>query len=387
MLSKIIFGCFFLSPDTFDHYPSEKFIEANAELLQLPAGTSDKAMSLLYWRQYAKRQQKYVKNKLSYIEDLNLQPNELNLDLIWSGDGNPNASLTVFRHFDSASVLQGFIGPKPKTAWLISYPILERIHYLLVAGFDVYGSVGHQLKTRLYMDFLRMEAESNFISLLPKEQRKTVHEHWYRDTSGDIKDYIFSDDFYQLPETGINYQTATPKDELFRKVAKHTNNAYVSQFNLSSLAQNKTDKLMAKISKIPNDSVSLLPQVSYVMVSNGDKLHTYSLVNNSAHSNVAHLFSEDNRRLPAEDNLAILRGIVGTYPNAFFKVKQAQLTEFVESLTAIKTEQDYRKLKDQFAIRRTNPDFWAFADELHLWYKTNQPKSSGLLDFNRLENR
>ena len=153
-------------------------------------------MSLLYWRQYANRQQEYVKNKLAYIEELNLQTNEINLDLIWSGKGNPNASLTVFRHYDSASVLKGFIGPTPKTAWLITYPLLERIHYLLVAGFDVYGNVAHQLKTRLYMDFLRMEAESNFISLLPKEQRKSVHEYWYRDTSDDIKDYIFSDDFY-----------------------------------------------------------------------------------------------------------------------------------------------------------------------------------------------
>jgi hypothetical protein len=381
------FWVFFLSPDTFDHYPNEKFIEANADLLQLPAGTSDKTMSLLYWRQYAKRQQKYVKNKLAYIKELNLQPNELNLDLIWSGDGNPNASLTVFRHFDSASVLQGFVGPKPKTAWLISYPILERIHYLLVAGFDVYGNVGHQLKTRLYMDFLRMEAESNFISLLPKEQRKPIHEYWYRGTSDDIKDYIFSNDFDQLPETGISYQTAKPKNELFKKVAKHTNNTHVNQFNLSSLAQSQADKLIENISNIPNKSVALLPQVSYVMVSNGDKLQAYSLINNSAHSNVAHLFSEENRRLPAEDNLAILRGIVGTYPNAFFKVDQAQLPEFVERLNAIKTEQDYRQLKDQFAIRRTHPDFWEFADELHAWYKTNQPKDAGLLDFNRLENR
>ena len=38
-------------------------------------------------------------------------------DLIWSGDGiNPNAALTVFRHFDSASVAQGLVGNKPKTA-------------------------------------------------------------------------------------------------------------------------------------------------------------------------------------------------------------------------------------------------------------------------------
>ncbi|MCJ8294823.1 MAG: fatty acid cis/trans isomerase [Colwellia sp.] len=380
------FWVFFLNPNNFDNYPSDDFINANADLLQLPAATSDKAMSILYWRQYSQRQQDYVKNKVAYVEKLNLK-NALNLDLIWSGDGNPNASLTIFRHFDSASVLQGFIGPTPKTAWLISYPILERIHYLLVAGFDVYGNVGHQLKTRLYMDFLRMEAEGNFISLLPKNQRKAVHEYWYRDTSDAVKDYIFSDDFYQLPETGLNYQTNNPKKELFQFVASYTKNSQVNPFNLTSLPLSASDKLIADLASMPGTSVALLPQVSYVMVENGDKLQAYSLINNSAHSNVAHLFSEQNRRLPAEDNLAILRGIVGTYPNAFFKVEQTQLAEFVASFIAIETEQDYRKHKDKFAIRRTNPQFWTFADKLHAWYKSNQASSAGLLDFNRLENR
>ncbi|MFQ3338931.1 MAG: hypothetical protein ACI9VO_001718 [Colwellia sp.] len=323
-------------------------------------------MSLLYWRQYAKRQQAYVKNKVAYIKDRNLPSNELNLALIWSGKGNTNASLTVFRHFDSACVIQGFVGPIPQTAWLISYPLLERIHYLLVAGFDVYGNVGHQLKTPLYIDFLRMEAKSNFISLLPKEQRKPIHEYWYRGTSSDIKDYIFSDNFDQLPETGINYQTTKPQNELFQKVAKHTKNRHVSHFNLSSLTQSKADKLMADISQIPNESIALLPQVSYVMITNSAKLQLYSLINNSAHSNVAHLFSADNRRLPAEDNLAILRGVIGTYPNTFFKVEQVQLATFIKSLNTIKTEQDYRKLKDRFAMRRTHPDFWAFSDEWHV---------------------
>ncbi|CAG22542.1 hypothetical protein PBPRB0669 [Photobacterium profundum SS9] len=45
----------------------------------------------------------------------------------------------VFRHFDSASMVKGLIGVQPKTAWIIDYSLLERIHYLLVAGFDVYG--------------------------------------------------------------------------------------------------------------------------------------------------------------------------------------------------------------------------------------------------------
>jgi hypothetical protein len=49
------------------------------------------------------------------------------------------------------------VGNNPKTAWLLNYQLLERIHYLLVAGFDVFGNVGHQLDARLSMDFLRME--------------------------------------------------------------------------------------------------------------------------------------------------------------------------------------------------------------------------------------
>jgi hypothetical protein len=205
---------FFLSPDNFDHYPSEKFIKLMPTYYNFPLQPVIKPYHYCTGDNMLNARKIY-KNKLAYIKDLNLQSNELNLDLIWSRKGNANASLTVFRHYDSASVLQGFVGPTPKTAWLISYPLLERIHYLLVAGFDVYGNVGHQLKTRLYMDFLRMEAESNFISLLPKDQRKPIHEYWYRGTSDDIKDYIFSDDFDQLPETGISYQTAKPQKELF----------------------------------------------------------------------------------------------------------------------------------------------------------------------------
>jgi hypothetical protein len=321
------------------------------------------------------------------LHDLGLQTNELNLDLIWSGEGNPNATLTIFRHFDSASVTQGFVGPTPKTAWLISYPILERIHYLLVAGFDVYGNLEHQLTTRLYMDFLRMEAESNFISLLPKAKRKAIHEYWYRGTSDDIKNYIFSEDFYQLPESGVSYTTDTPKLELLNKVAQYTNNSTVTQFNLTAANSDQVDQQVAKLSNIPAQYINILPQVSFIMVTDNNDNRVYSLLGNAAHSNVAHLFSEDDRRLPAEDSVTVLRGIVGSYPKAFFKVERHNLEDFVTKLTAITSEQDYRQLKDRYAIRRTNQDFWSFADKLHAWYVKHQPESAGLLDFNRLENR
>ena len=382
------FWVFFAEPNYINEYHSDSFIEDKSDLLQLPAATSDKALSLLYWRSYANREQAYVKSKLEYMKEINFKQSDIDLNLVWSGEGNPNATLTVFRHFDSASVLQGFIGQTPKTAWFITYPLLERIHYLLVAGFDVYGNVGHQLKTRLYMDFLRMEAESNFISLLPKKDRKKVHEYWYRDTTNDIKDYIFSGDFYQLPESNILYETDNTKKELLEKVSKHTNNSSVNSYNLSNTSRNNTNsyKLM-RLNNMVGEAVSILPQVSYLMVNGKRGDDVYTLINNSAHSNVAHLFSESERRIPVEDNLTVLAGVVGTYPNAFFQVNEQQLGEFINALELMKTEQDYSKLKDRFSIRRTNPNFWQYADQLHTWYKNNQANSAGLLDFNRLENR
>ena len=89
--------------------------------------------------------------------------------------------LTVFRHFDSASVHKGVLGDLPKTLWVLDYPLLERIYYALVAGFDVYGTAGHQLAIRLYMDRLRIEGESHFLDYLPAEKRREIMQSWYID--------------------------------------------------------------------------------------------------------------------------------------------------------------------------------------------------------------
>jgi hypothetical protein len=111
----------------------------------------------------------------------------------------------VFRHFDSASVVKGLVGEPPKTAWVIGYGLLERIHYLLVAGFDVYGNVGHQLLTRLYMDFMRMEGEFNFLAFLPRDRRMALRDHWYRGASEEVKDHVYGKLARFDVETGIRF--------------------------------------------------------------------------------------------------------------------------------------------------------------------------------------
>ena len=117
-------------------------------------------------------------------------------------------------------MVKGFVGDVPKTAWLIEYPILERIHYLLVAGFDVYGNVGHQLNSRLYMDFLRMEGEFNFLTLLPEEARARYRDNWYRGASERVKGYVYGDRMNFEVNSGIPFETDDPKAELFEMLRR-----------------------------------------------------------------------------------------------------------------------------------------------------------------------
>ncbi len=76
--------------------------------------------------------------KLRADDARKLRPDGYTLEDIWNGDGrNPNALLTVFRHFDTAVVTQGAAGDLPKTLLVLDYPLLERLVYnldLMIAG-------------------------------------------------------------------------------------------------------------------------------------------------------------------------------------------------------------------------------------------------------------
>jgi hypothetical protein len=85
--------------------------------------------------------------------------------------------------------------------------------------------------------------------------------------------------------------------------------------------------------------------------------------------------------------LTLAPGFLGVYPNAFYQLESRQLPEFIQTVKTLKSEADYTKLSSRFAIRRTSPHFWAYADALHACYKKTYPIEAGLFDFNRIENR
>ncbi len=92
------------------------------------------------------------------------------------------------------------------------------------------------------------------------------------------------------------------------------------------------------------------------------------------------MFCEQNNRIPEEDNLIILRGFVGSYPNVFFKLKQDEIDEFIDAIEKTGNKQGYKALIDRFGVRRTNPLFRAHSDRVHDGYRNSEPDNYGLLD-------
>jgi len=111
------------------------------------------------------------------------------------------------------------------------------------------------------------------------------------------------------------------------------------------------------------------------------------LVRNSAHSNVAELFREARRRLPEEDTLLALDGVVGAYPNAFYTVDLAELANFTDAVARLEQEEDLVALTDRFGVRRTDLRFWPLSDAIHAEWRRSAGQEAAILDYSRFENR
>jgi len=385
------FWVFFADPNNPISDDSRNFLAEQADTLALPGATSNSVLPLSAWVTYAAKQADYLEAKTRWFNQQITRGLALNEQLIWDGDGhNRNAALTVFRHFDNASVTQGLLGTLPKTAWVIDYPLLERIHYLLVAGFDVFGNFGHQLTTRLYMDFLRMEGEFNFLSLLPPAIRQRERDAWYQDADPSIRDYIFSRHSQLQGEPGIDYRTDDPKAELLHRLMTRfepvtTHNPH--QLRGSALHPDSI-ALLQRLEQLRGGGIARLPEVTLMMIDTaqgGSSL--VSLIHHRAHANISSLFDEKAALRPAEDSLTILTGVVGDYPNALWWIDESQLPELANGIFGLQSEADYRSLVSRFGVRRNDPRFWQLSDRIAARYRETVPLEAGILDYNRLENR
>ena len=380
------FWVFFVDPKVGGDAMVAELLARESSDLRLPAEWGSNSPALIPWLEFSKLEANYLRAKSEWLER-NAVARKDDLSTIWGGDGgNPNAALTVFRHFDSATVVKGLVGDQPKTAWVIGYPLFERIYYLLVAGYDVYGNAGHQLNSRLYMDFLRMEGEFNFLVLLPEKARRSTAEYWYRGAPKDVIDYVYGRDAHFNRPSGVTYRTAEPQRELYEMLSARLAPVTAKRFELSSVADPALRRDLQALAKVRGANLAWMPEVVFLRVEQPTASPQYfSVLRNTAHKNVAHMFKEE--LLPAENTLTVVPGFLGAYPNAIFSVKGADLPALANAIGSLASEDDYRKLADRYAVRRTNPRFWATSDELIDAYAAWAPVEAGVFDYSRLENR
>ena len=246
--------------------------------------------------------------------------------------------------------MKGYVGEIPKTAWVVDYPIFERVYYDLVAGFNVFGNVTHQLSTRLYMDYLRMESEDLFLSFLPPDARESTRDAWYEGAGAETKAFLENRLTNLDIGTRVTFRTSDPKSEMLdlilAKMAPAVRGAPdpLNRCEHAPCARKNAapDALVAeaalrKLTSLPQPFVRHTPDLSLLRVrtdKGGSHDLVYTLIHNKAHFNVAFMFFEQDRRDMKHDTMTIVPGFLGSYPNFFFDVKLADIGAFVSQLAA-----------------------------------------------------
>ncbi len=389
------FWALFQAPE-HDLYVTDAAYRAKATpLLAMPGQNDDVGSLLSLWLSYRDKRNAYEALRSDAYAHAPL-PDWASL---WSG--NDNALLSIFRHFDSATVSKGLVGEVPQTMWWFDYPLLERTYYQLAVNFDVFGNVAHQAQTRLYFDLIRNGAEVNFLRLMPAESREGFLDDWYQD-SGKFKMWL---DYHRIDDdtpTGLPLDPHQPKADFARQLLQRFDrvNAHPDPINRCTGAFCSRPGLAAplreaeqSLSRLVSRPAAGLPVIDQlpeatllrVQAGNGERV-IYSLLRNRAHSNVAFILGEAYRLQPRLDTLTIYPGVLTSYPNFIFNVPAEQMAAFVDALEASKEGASFEKIVERWGIRRSHPQFWFYFHDLTRYLEETEPVEAGVLDMNRYEN-
>ncbi|WP_448695132.1 fatty acid cis/trans isomerase [Pseudomonas moraviensis] len=364
-------------------------------LLAMPGQNDDVGSVLSLWRDYRDKRNEYEALRRDSYADLPAP----SWSTLWAG--NDNALLSIFRHFDSASVTKGLIGEVPQTMWLFDYPLLERTYYQLAVNFDVFGNVSHQAQTRLYFDLIRNGAEQNFLRLMPADSREDYLNDWYQD-GGQFKMWLDYEAIDDDKPTALKLDEKDPKRDFALQLLtrygdlnarpdpiNRCDGAYCSRPNIDPALQN-AEQALSRLASRPAAGLKVidqLPEATMLRVETASgKREVYSLLRNRAHSNVAFLLGESRRYQPGLDTLTIYPGVLTSYPNFMFNVPAAQVPAFVDAMENARDANRFEKIVERWGIRRSHPQFWEYFHDLSQYIHETDPVEEGVLDMNRYEN-
>ena len=375
------------------------FLKAEAENLVMPIETNELRVLDAFDDDYKKRFAQYFNDKARLYQYE--YPKGLGMETIWKGERASDAPLlTIYRHYDSASVHKGVVGKLPRTMWVIDFSQLERIYYLLVAGYDVYGNISHQTNIRRYFDYIRIEGEENFLSYLPKEKRLGYFKSWYIGVNEvqKLKELAVSG-----LETGIIYVTEHPRGEFIENVVNQhilrSTNIKFDEINYFSEGQEPPEMperfetkeaLKTGFRSLTKPGTGFIRHVTdngvnvmhlRIKMEEGSDI-VGSLVINRWHDNVNSMFNGEQSD-PGKDTLDFVKFSVGSYPNMFVIVDHRDLPDFFDLLENYDESEKYNAKIKKYFVSRSNENFWETFDWFQEHFDRSDPLNSGLYDLNR----
>ncbi len=413
------FWLFFLDPEYDLTVRDRKLLLKNKELLAIPTEQGNyfspfKFMIKSKITRYRDLGFDYLKARQQFYNEYYKEKGAgpLPKDAIWAGNSRQdNPALTVFRHFDSGSVHKGLMGDLPKTMWVMDFPLMERIYYALVAGFDVYGTAGHQASVRYYMDNLRQEGETYFVDFLPKKARRRLMQEWYGETKLEDISYTPSE-----LEAAMQFKTREHKRELvetlvnkghFRHHLDTSPNAIrdaiafdqnYRQFgqglpDLPKVYREDSDKDYIQAFQVVSapgtrffsfikDYDANLAYVRIRMPSGKDEV--VSIVVHRWHDDVLGRMDEVVKLNADKDEADFFRDtMIGCYPNYFFVVDLHDLPKFLRMLYTYDGSDEAVSDLLEFGVNRAREDFWQHYDWFQQRFNQEHKHLGGRLDLNR----
>lgn len=378
-----------------------EFLIRHAEKLRLPNEKgSNERLTETFSDDYRERYAAYYRAKSRLYDQM--RPEGHGFDDIWKGRRAIDAPLlTVYRHFDSASVHKGALGRLPRTLWVIDYAQLERIYYALVAGFDVFGNLAHQVNVRRYMDYLRMEGELNFIHFLPPGIRAKTFRSWYVGIGAheDTK----SAEIMSNRGTKIDYRTRNPKRELVERVVERhllpSTGIGLDPINYRRAGEDRRmppqivshDDVYDALRALTKPGQGLVEHLNgfevnivWVRVRGfGGEDRALSIVANRWHDNVSSILFEKETLDRTKDTIDFLPGLIGSYPSYFVDLEAEDVPDFLDLLKNFDgSPKDVARLH-RYGINRSDARFWPAYDWFQARAYEDDPIEAGLFDLNR----
>ena len=142
---------------------------------------------------------------------------------------------------------------------------------------------------------------------------------------------------------------------------------------------------MRRVANIRGLQTRALPDVTFVHVVTNDNTEdlAYTIIRNKALSNNSTMFEEDRRRTPEDDTLTVVKGYVGSYPNAFKRIPIDEIEARLGTYLEISNKLDYYNYSKKHGIQRNSPIFWEESDWHYQKYLKDKPIEAGLFDMYR----